>query len=153
MLGHALGAEEAGSLTANAAQPALRLLVVDDDNLHCTIVCRVAAKMGYAPVAAASYEEAMKLTQENAFDCIALDLSLGEHVGVELLHQLAALGCKAPIIIVSGCDEATWRETLRVARSLDLDVLERVRKPVDLAILRYALERLRNQRINALGGA
>jgi hypothetical protein len=70
-----------------------------------------------------------------------------------MLRHLSAIGCKAPIIVISGCDETTWRETLRVAKSLKLDVWEPVRKPVDLTILRYALERLRNQRANAAGRA
>lgn len=138
---------------AEAAPPAPRLLVVDDDNLHRMIICRVAAKAGYRPAGAASYEEAAKLAQENAFDCITLDLSLGQHAGVEMLRHLWVIGCKAPILIISGCDEATCRETVRVARSLNLNVLEPVPKPVDLVTLRYSLERLRVQSELARGGA
>jgi len=85
----------------------LRLLVVDDDNLHRMIICRVASKAGFAPAGAATYEEAVQLSQDNTFDCITLDLSLGEHAGIEILRHLWVIGCKAPIIIVSGCDDAT----------------------------------------------
>ena len=137
--------DDAGVVAVNAPRPAPRLLVIDDDHLHCMIICRTAIKAGFAPVGAASYEEAAKLAQETAFDCITLDLSLGGHAGVEMLRHLWVLGCKAPIIIVSGCDDAKCRETVRIGKSLNLKILEPVPKPVDLAMLRYSLERLKAQ--------
>ena len=137
---------EANGRSAAATNASPRLLVIDDDHLHRMIVCRVAAKAGFAPVAAASYEEAAALAQETAFDCITLDLSLGAHVGVEMLRHLWVIGCKAPIIIISGADDVICRETVKVAKSLNLNILEPVPKPVDLAILRYTLERLKEQR-------
>ncbi len=138
-------ADEASLAVANAPPPAPRLLVIDDDHLHCMIICRVASKAGFAPVAAATYEEAAKLAQETAFDCITLDLSLGAHAGVEMLRHLWVLGFKAPIMIVSGCDDAVCRETVRMGKSLNLKISEPVPKPVDLAMLRYSLERLKAQ--------
>ena len=138
-------AEEPGLVAADAAPLAPRLLVIDDDHLHCMIICRVATKAGFDAVGAATYEAAARLAQETAFDCITLDLSLGAHAGVEMLRHLWVLGCKAPIIIVSGCDDATCRETVRIGKSLNLKVQEPVPKPVDLAMLRYWLERLRAQ--------
>ncbi|HML09205.1 MAG TPA: response regulator [Xanthobacteraceae bacterium] len=120
-----------------------RLLVIDDDHLHCMIICRIAAKAGFAPQAAASYDEAAKLAQEATFDCITLDLSLGAHAGVEMLRHLWVLRCKAPIIIITGCDDVVCRETVRIGKSLNLNVWEPVPKPVDLAMLRHSLEQLK----------
>ena len=136
-------AEEAGLAAADAAPLAPRLLVIDDDHLHCAIICRIAAKAGFDAVRATTYEAAASLAQETAFDCITLDLSLGEHAGVEMLRHLWVLGCKAPIIIVSGCDDSTCRETVRIGKSLNLKILDPVPKPVDLEMLRYSLERLK----------
>jgi two-component system, chemotaxis family, chemotaxis protein CheY len=129
---------------AAAARSVLaRLLVIDDDNLHRMIICRVAAKAGYLPAGAASYDEAARLLQDGRFDCITLDLSLGDHVGVEMLRHLRGIGCEAPIVIISGCDDATCSETEKVAESLKLNVWETILKPVDLAELRESLERLK----------
>jgi DNA-binding response OmpR family regulator len=122
-----------------------RLLVIDDDYLHRKIICRVAAKAGYAPAGAATYDEATKLALENAFDCVSLDLSLGQHGGIEMLRYLHGIGCKALIVIISGADQATVHETLRVAKSLNLDIRETILKPVDLDMLRYSFERIRTQ--------
>ncbi len=58
--------------------------------------------------------------------------------------MLWVVGCKAPIIVISGCEDATCAETVRVAKSLNLVVLATMPKPVDLAVLRYCLERLKD---------
>ena len=141
-------ASDAGAAVAKA-MPAPRLLVIDDNALHRLIICRAAARAGYVPAQAASCEEAVELAQATAFDCITLDLSLGAHTGVEMLRHLQTIGCKAPIIIVSG--SATCRAALRIARTLKLDVVEWLAKPVDLATLRYSLERIRHRRLLVRG--
>jgi two-component system, chemotaxis family, chemotaxis protein CheY len=145
-----LDSDDAGLTVAPIAPPAaLRLLVIDDDNLHRMIICRVAAKAGYMPAGAATYDEAAQLVQDTAFDCITLDLSLGQHAGVEMLRHLWVVGCKAPIIIISGSDNSTCSETARVAKSLNLNIWEYMPKPVDLAVLRSWLERFRAEREEA----
>jgi two-component system, chemotaxis family, chemotaxis protein CheY len=140
---------------ADAAQASAmpRLLVIDDDYLHRKIICRVAFKAGYAPAGVGTYDEATKLALENVFDCVSLDLSLGQHGGIEMLHYLRGIGCKSPIVIISGCDEATLRETLKVAKSLNLDIRESIAKPVDLEMLRYSFERIRTQHHTAVAAA
>jgi DNA-binding response OmpR family regulator len=130
-----------------------RLLVIDDDTLHRMIVCRVAAKAGYAPAGAATCEEATKILQQGAFDCITLDLSLGGNAGVEMLRQLCLMGCTTPIVIISGTDAATRNETVAVAISLNLTVSGSMPKPVDLTVLRYWFERLQSGRGPAASAA
>jgi len=146
-----MGASAAVAGGAQCATPSL--LVIDDDNLHRMIICRCGAKAGYAPAGAATFEEAVKLTQKTEFDCVTLDLSLGAHVGIEVLHHLQAIGCKTPIIIISGCDDLTCQESVKLAKLLDLNVWQSIPKPVDLAVLRYWLERLRTERAAAAGAA
>jgi ActR/RegA family two-component response regulator len=132
---------------ANLTQRSVpRLLVIDDDSLHRMIICRVAAKAGYAPAGAASYDEAAQLVHETAFDCITLDLALGAHAGNEMLHHLSVIDYRAPIIVVSGCDDATRIESVKLAKSLHLNVWQSTRKPVDLVVLRLWLEQLKAER-------
>jgi two-component system, chemotaxis family, chemotaxis protein CheY len=145
---HDLTSDPAGDLAHADAAPLgpPRLLVIDDDNLHRTIICRVAAKAGYLPAGAATYDEAARLVQDGGYDCITLDLSLGDHAGIEMLRHIWVIGCKAPIVIISGCDDATCSETEKVAASLKLNVWQSVPKPLDMAVLRESLERLRAAR-------
>jgi hypothetical protein len=60
-----------------------------------------------------------------------------------MLRHLWVIGCKAPIIIISGCDDETCNESAKVAESLKLNVWESIPKPVNLATLRDSLERLK----------
>jgi DNA-binding response OmpR family regulator len=139
---------DADRIAARAEQPvlaALRLLVIDTDNLHRMIICRTADKAGYIPAGAANFAEAAKLTQATTFDCIILDLSLGRQTG-ELLRHLREIDCEALVLIVGDRNTAGCRETLRFARSLGLNVGEPVPKPVDVGVLRYALEQMKIQR-------
>jgi CheY-like chemotaxis protein len=116
-----------------------RLLVIDDASIHRIILCRVGEKVGFESVGAASFEEAAKLLRESQFDCITLDLSLGNRAGVEVLHLLSVLKCQAPIIIISGSENAIRDETLKIGKSLNLNLCTPVPKPVDLAALRESL--------------
>ena len=147
----ALSAADQENLAAagTAERVAPRLLVIDDDNLHRMIICRTAAKAGYLPAGAASYDEAVKLLQGPAFDCITLDLALGEQAGVEMLRYFWVIGCKLPIITISGCDDATGSDSERIAESLKLNIWESIPKPVDISVLGDSLERLRAVRDGA----
>ena len=116
-----------------------RLLVIDDASIHRIILCRVGEKVGFESVGAASFEEAAKLLRESQFDCITLDLSLGARAGVEVLHLLSVLKCQVPIIIISGSENTIRDETLKIGKSLNLNLCTPVPKPVDLAALRESL--------------
>jgi two-component system, chemotaxis family, chemotaxis protein CheY len=149
-----LFSDQENMAVAKAARPIKpRLLVIDDETLHRMIICRVAAKAGYAPAGAASFDEAAKLLRETAFDCVTLDLSLGPDAGFEMLRHLSFTGSAAPIIVISGCDPATRGETVKTARSFNLNVWQAMPKPVDLAVLRYWLERLKSDREIAAAAA
>jgi two-component system chemotaxis response regulator CheY len=138
-----VGAGQEDPVAGTVQRTAPRLLVIDDDNLHRMIICRAAAKVGYLHAGAASYDEAVKLIQQGAFDCVTLDLSLGERAGVEMLRYFWVIGYKVPIIIISGGDDATCSESEKVAESLKLNIWESIPKPVDISVLRGSLERLK----------
>ena len=150
MSGQARVWSAAGSnqITAKMQRPGLappRLLVIDSDNLHRMIICRAADKAGYIPAGAANFAEAAKFTQTTMFDCITLDLSLGQQTG-EMLRHLREIDCETPILIIGHRDATGCRETLRFARSLGLNVGEPVAKPVDVGMLRDALEQMKVRR-------
>jgi DNA-binding NtrC family response regulator len=136
----AAGQEDpAGAGTVRRAAP--RLLVIDNDNLHRMVLCRAAAKAGYLPAGAASYDEAVKLMKNGAFDCVTLDLSLGERAGVDIVRDFSVIAYKVPVIIIGGGD-ATGSESKKVAESLKLNVWQSIAKPVDISVLHNSLERL-----------
>ncbi len=122
----------------------LALLVVEDALIHRTIISRVADKAGFTTVAASSVEAAAERLRSRDFDCITLDLSLGEGgVGVEILRLLADRKCQTPIIIISGSDAGVVAETSRIGRTYDLNLWKPLHKPIDLGLLRDMLEQIR----------
>ena len=143
------GGDHAGRIAARDEEPGLlapRILVVDSDNLHRMIICRAADRAGYVPAGAANFIEAATLAQTTAFDCITLDAALCQKTGGEVLRHLAAIGYEAPLLLVGNRHETACREALRLARSLGLDVGEPLSKPVDVGMLRYALDQLKVHR-------
>jgi DNA-binding NtrC family response regulator len=141
--------QEDPAAAGSVQRTAPRLLVIDDDNLHRMVICRTAAKSGYLPAGAASYDEAVMLIQQGAFDCVTLDLSLGERAGVEMLRHFWGIGYKVPVIIIGGSDDATCSESKNVAESFKLNVWESIAKPVDVSVLHDSLERLKAAREQA----
>ncbi len=136
--------DQALSPGANNDDAKPRLLVVEDDTLHRMMICRVAATAGYVPAGAASYDEAARLLGKGPFACITLDLTLGLRTGADVLGHLATIGSTAHIIIISVRDEADCASSVALARSLKLNILDAMRKPIDPAALRARLEALRS---------
>jgi len=119
------------------------LLVIDDAVIHRTLISRIAEQIGFVALTAGSYAEAAKLLQEHKFDCITLDLGLGEHDGVEILHLLAEIGSSMPVIIISGAEKGVYEEAVKVGKSLNLDIRATFPKPIDLKVMRIQLERIK----------
>src|SRR5664279_1493508 len=115
------------------------LLAIDDAALHLSIVRKIAEQAGFRTTGANSVADAAGLLRQRVFDCITLDLSLGEQSGIEILKLLAQMKCQTPIIVVSGSSGETCDETFRIGNFLNLNVCPPIPKPINLAILRQAL--------------
>lgn len=125
-----------------------RLLVVDDDLVQRTVIGKIAAKLGYDTTTASSFEIAAGLLQHGSYDVMTLDLSLGERDGVELLRLASDRGLRAmSIVIISGCDGRITNSAKRIASGLKLSVAACLTKPLDLDLLREALQSPRKSAI------
>lgn len=144
---------DTGEKTAVSAHPAAhdahlapRLLVIDDDTIHRMIIGRLGSKAGYTVSEAVSYESAADVLRANAeFDCITLDLSLGQRSGHDLLNLMASQAISSRIIIISGADATVRAKTLQMGRALKMNVVDVLPKPVDLANLRTLFEHIRDR--------
>jgi CheY-like chemotaxis protein len=119
------------------------LLVIDDARIHRTLISRVAEQVGFATTTASTYEEAAKLLQGRKFDCITLDLGLGDHGGVEILQLLAKLRSDTPVMIISGADKNVSDEAVKVGKSLNVDIRGAFPKSSDVSGIRVQLDRIR----------
>ena len=115
------------------------LLIIEDALIHSAVVHQVARKLGFVTAKAYNFRDACSALGTTQFDCITLDLVLGEHVGLDVLRHLAAIGCRAPIIVISQSDKDTCDDIVQLGKALGLNVCESIQKPIDLDRLRGML--------------
>ena len=90
--------------------------------VQCLVICNLARKVGYHAEPAIGYIEATEKLRTSHYNCITLDLSLGDRDGIEVLRFLAISKITAGIVIVSGNDPRILKSTAWVARSLGLNI-------------------------------
>jgi len=120
-----------------------RLLVIDDNVVQQSVIGKIGAKIGYDIVMVPDVPSAAAMLAERKFDVLTVDLSLGEHDGVELLWLIAERGLhKTPFLVISGADERLLNSTKRIADSLNLNLIGCLQKPVNSSELRSALHQV-----------
>jgi CheY-like chemotaxis protein len=115
------------------------LLIIDDEPVHCAVISRIAGRVGFTATKAFSYDAACKALGAKRFDCITLDLGLGEHIGIDVLRYLSTIQCRAQIIVISHSDKDVCNDVVELGKALDLNVYDAVLKPIDLEALRETL--------------
>jgi DNA-binding response OmpR family regulator len=115
------------------------LLVIDDAELHLSILRKIATQAGFNATSADSVGAAASLLAQRSFDVITLDLSLGEQSGIEILKLLARAKCRTPVLVISASDDDALGDIVRIGRGFDLNLYPPIPKPINLAVLRQAL--------------
>lgn len=118
-------------------RPGRKLLVVDDDVVQRSIIARMAIQAGFETSVAASLDEAEGRIGSSRYDCITLDLALGDQSGTRLLESIAARGTGS-VIVISGCDQRILNTATQLARTVGMKA-HQLPKPLDLSELRRML--------------
>jgi two-component system, chemotaxis family, chemotaxis protein CheY len=119
------------------------LLIIEDEPVHCAVISRIAGRVGFSATKAFSYDAACEALGAKRFDCITLDLGLGEHIGIDVLKYLSTIQCRAQIIVISHSDKEVCNDVMELGKALDLNVYDAVLKPIDLEALRETLVHIR----------
>jgi len=123
----------------DVSAPVYRVLVVDDDLIQGVIISGVCSRIGYEARSAASFQAAERLILTESFDCITIDLSLGERDGIGLLRLIAGLDQVPRVVVISGCESRILNATVRMAHAAGIVDALSLPKPIDLVMLREAL--------------
>jgi EAL domain-containing protein (putative c-di-GMP-specific phosphodiesterase class I)/FixJ family two-component response regulator len=126
------------------------VLVVDDDVMQGKIISGLCANLGRLAACATSFEAAADLLATRSFECVTIDLSLGNHDGIELLRLIADLGIIPRVIIISGCEERILNATVRMAHAAGIADAVSLPKPINLATLREMLRVRSNDGLSRL---
>ena len=124
-----------------------RILLVDDDEDEFVATRDLFREIddGYDLTWARSYDEGHEQLVRCEHDAYLFDYHLGPRTGVELLREAKALGCRAPIVILTGAgDRAVDLEAMEAGASDFLDKSQLTAALLERS-LRYAIERRRAQ--------
>ncbi|WP_018990528.1 EAL domain-containing response regulator [Aromatoleum toluclasticum] len=120
----------------------MNILLIDDDPLMLKLLARQLAKFGLGDVTACERAHDALVVVEarrGAAELIFCDLQMPEMDGVEFVRQLAHIGFKGGLVLVSGEDERILQAAEKLARAHKLDVLGSLHKPVSPAQLQEIL--------------
>lgn len=98
------------------AEEVRSVLLVDDDEDEFIVTRDLFAEMGpsYQLHWAKTYDEGLRQLSVCKADAYMFDYHLGARTGIELLREAKAVGCRAPILILTGAGD----------RSVDLEAME-----------------------------
>jgi EAL domain-containing protein (putative c-di-GMP-specific phosphodiesterase class I) len=121
----------------------MRALVLDDDPAMGRLVRRVADPVGFACDLTTAGPEFRSRYDAAIPDVILLDLQIGDTDGVEQLRFLGGKGYRNPLVLMSGFDDRVLATTQHLARSLGLNPVAALSKPVRAERLKEILERVK----------
>jgi DNA-binding response OmpR family regulator len=116
-----------------------RLLVIDDEAAFGAFVSRVAQDMGFEVQVTTRASDFKNLYASFKPTHLVLDMVMPEADGIELVRWLAAEGCTAQIIIVTGHHPRYAAAAQLIGEVQGLPRIVTLAKPVPLATLRAAL--------------
>ena len=109
------------------------IMIVDDDVVVLEAMERLVANWGHRPIAFAEFEEARDYLSQHAPDALVVDIRLGAHNGLQLIHLAKRNSPSMVVVAVSGFDDSVLRaEAARAGAAYLL-------KPLDLEELRRHL--------------
>lgn len=115
----------------------LKILLVEDDTILQIVHRRFLEDMGYKVNLAANAEEALRLSEQQLYDAILMDVGLPDGDGIEVsckIRQRNKRSHRIPIIVIT----AFVGEEIK-KRSLTAGIDEVLLKPLDCQLLQKAL--------------
>jgi putative nucleotidyltransferase with HDIG domain len=113
-----------------------RVLIVDDDQVLCSTMCRYLSKEGIVTAVASDGQKALQLFAEMKPDIVVADIRMPVMDGLVFLENIKKNGSAVPVIITTGNPDMT-----SAIRALQDGACDYLMKPVHLPIL---LQKIRN---------
>jgi len=122
-----------------------RLLVIDDEIGFGEIIGKVGKSLGFEVAVTDQAKVFREQLEEFRPSVVSVDLMMPGIDGIELLRELAAVGCKADILVTSAVDTRTLNTAGYLGRELGLNIKRVIPKPVRVADLKVILEGVKKQ--------
>jgi CheY-like chemotaxis protein len=122
-----------------------RLLVLDDEPEIGRLFQKVAEGLGFEMRTAQDVATFREIQRSFAADVVVLDLVIPERDGIELLRVLAAEGCHAQVLMMSGYDAKLLEAARRLGEAWGLTMSGVITKPFRAADLQAVLQDVKDQ--------
>jgi CheY-like chemotaxis protein len=119
-----------------------RVLVIDDDEEHRTLVRQVLGKMGHEVEEAMDGAQGLRLVGKRRPDLVLTDINMPGLDGHDVISALRVLHADMPVIAVSGGGAIAKDELL--LKAAKLGAVEVIMKPFELRQLAGAVTRALN---------
>ncbi len=106
------------------------VLIVEDDDLISSFICRALIKLGHSVASASTGEDALERLTTGSIDLVLLDLTLPDIDGLEVLRRLRATGSAVPVVVLTSRSDPKDR-----AAAVSLGANRYLVKPFPLADL------------------
>lgn len=127
-----------------AARQLINLLIVEDDEddyVLTTSLLQQAEFFDFEVDWALDARDARKIFQEDRHDICLMDYRLGAEMSIKLVSEAADLGFTAPIIMLTGQDDASVEMAAAAAGAVDYLIKDHLVQEQLLRSIRYALAR------------
>jgi putative nucleotidyltransferase with HDIG domain len=118
-----------------------RILIVDDEEMICSIFARRLAKEGYSCVMANNGSEALHHFNKDNFSLIISDIKMPEMNGIELLKRVKATHPNMIVIIMTA-----YREIDMAVEAMHLGAYDFIIKPADLDLVVFSVKKALEKR-------
>jgi len=102
------------------------LLIVDDDERFRAALARAMGRRGFAPLAAATTDEALALLERHGMPRAIVDLRLADESGIELIEALLARRPELEIVILTA-----YASIATAVHAIKLGAVQYLAKPTD----------------------
>jgi len=113
-----------------------RLLIVDDDPAHRSMLLTLLTDWGYRLEGVEDGESAVALCRERPFDLILMDVRMAGMSGIEALKEIRAYNPAIPILIMTA-----YSNVETAVEAIKAGAYDYLTKPLDFDDLRLTLER------------
>lgn len=105
---------------------AKKILIVDDDDAHRTMLKAILLEDGYQILEAADGDEAIRMVEEGFYDLIMLDLKMKNIHGIQALRQIKRISPSIPVLIMTA-----YASVQTAVEGLKLGAFDYLNKPLD----------------------
>jgi two-component system response regulator RegA len=111
------------------------ILVVDDDEIFCSVLTRALERRGFAVSPANSVPQARQSIGRERPEYAVVDLRIGNDSGLQLVRELAALAPPAKSVVLTG-----YGSIATAVEAIKLGALHYLTKPVEVEEIVAALQ-------------